>query len=299
MNCQNCEQELANVQEVVESAQPEVNVQPVAKASGTPSVPYIVAFASLCLMALGYVLMWVSNLFLGGAGVANAGFITSLFGRIAACLVHSAILAAAVFAIIYTLKLYKDGNAELNIRASKIAILPKLLYFFAVFSCIDAGVSMFLCILGNSIIGPDVSNNFNTNYDIIAEVVDFWGYSGLGLANAFAGMKDGIGAIIITILFGFISFAIAVFSILVYSNIKNYYDTLIATSEGSQYDKGNKPPFILPLILAGISAVLAIVSLIGGAWVEGIIKLATAGYLASHALIFKALHTELHKTSID
>ena len=77
MNCQNREQELANVQEVTEAAAPETEVKPAACASGKPSVPYIIAFASICLMALGYVLMWVSNAFLRGAGVANAGFITS------------------------------------------------------------------------------------------------------------------------------------------------------------------------------------------------------------------------------
>ena len=284
MNCQNCEQELANVQEVVESVQPEAEVQPDAKARTLPPIPHLAAFGSIVLMALGYVLMWVSNLFIRGAGVANAGFVTSVVGRIAACLVHSAILAAVIFAIIYGYKIYKDANTEFNIRISKISILPKILYFFAVFSCIDAGVSMFLCILGNSIVGI---GNINNNYDIIAEVVDFWGYSGLGLSQAVHGMQDGVGAVIVAVLFGFASFAVSVFSIIVYNNVKNYYDTLVATIEGSQYDKGNKPPYILPFVLAGINVALAIVSLIAGAWVEGIIKLATAGYLVSHAFIFK------------
>ena len=296
MNCQNCEQELANVQEVTEAPQTETEVKPAACVSAKPSIPYIVAFASVCLLALGYVLMWVSNLFLRGAGVANAGFITSTFGRIAACLVHSAILAPAIVAIIYAYKLYRDGKTELSIRASKIAILPKILYFFAVFSCIDAGVSMFLCILGSSIVGiGDIANN----YDIIAEVIDFWGYAGIGLADKVHTMQDGVGAVIVTVLFGFISFAFTIGSIIVFSNIKNYYDTLVATSEGSQYDKGNKPPYLLPLIFAGINVVLAILALISGVWVEAVIKLAIAGYLASHAFVFKELHTELHKTSID
>ena len=295
MNCQNCEQELANVQEVTEGTKPEVETKP-ACASSKPSIPYIAAFASICLMALGYVLMWVSNAFLRGAGVANAGFITSAFGRIAACLVHSAILASAIVAIIYVYKLYRDGKTELSIRASKIAILPKILYFFAVFSCIDTGISMFLCILGNSIVGiGDIANN----YDIIAEVVDFWGYAGIGIADKVHTMQDGVGAVIVAVLFGFISFAFTIGNILLYSNVKNYYDTLVATSEGSQYDKGNKPPYLLPLIFAGINVVLAILALVSGVWVEAIIKLAVAGYLASHAFIFKELHTELHKTSID
>jgi hypothetical protein len=296
MNCQNCEQELANVQEVTETTNPETEVKPAACASAKPSVPYIIAFASTCLLALGYVLMWVSNLFLKGNGVANAGFITSTFGRIAACLVHTAILAPAIVAIIYAYKLYRDSKTELSIKASKIAILPKLLYFFAAFSCIDTGISMFLCILGSSIVGiGDIVNN----YDIIAEVVDFWGYAGIGIADKVHTMQDGIGAVIVTVLFGFISFAFSIGNIIVYNNVKNYYDTLVATSEGSQYDKGNKAPFILPLIFAGINVVFAIIALIGGVWVEAIIKLAIAGYLASHALIFKALHTELRKTSVE
>ena len=296
MNCQNCEQELANVQEVTEAPQTETEVKPAACVSAKPSIPYIVAFASVCLLALGYVLMWVSNLFLGGAGVANAGFITSTFGRIAACLVHSAILAPAIVAIIYAYKLYRDSKTELSIRASKVAILPKILYFFAVFSCIDTGISMFLCILGNSIVGiGDIANN----YDIIAEVVDFWGYAGIGIADKVHTMQDGVGAVIVAVLFGFISFAFTIGNIIVYNNVKNYYDTLVATSEGSQYDKGNKPPYLLPLIFAGINVVLAILALISGVWVEAVIKLAIAGYLASHAFVFKELHTELHKTSID
>ncbi len=294
MNCQNCEQELANVQEVTEAVKPEAEVKPVANASTKPSIPYIIAFASVCLLALGYVLMWVSNAFLKGAGVANAGFITSTFGRIAACLVHSAILAPAVVAIIYTYKLYRDSKTELSIRVSKIAILPKLFYFFSVFSCIDMGVSMFLCILGSSIVGI---GDINNNYDIIAEVIDFWGYAGIGIADKVHTMQDGIGAVIVAVLFGFIAFAVTIGNILVYSKVKNYYDTLVATAEGSQYDKGNKPPYILAFVFAGLNVVFAVLALISGVWVEAIIKLALAGYLASHALVFKEVHTELRKTS--
>jgi hypothetical protein len=296
MNCQNCEQELANVQEVTEGAQPQAEVTPDAKASAKPSVPYIIAFASVCLLALGYVLMWVSNAFLKGAGVANAGFITYAFGRIAACLVHSAILAPAIVAIIYAYKLYRDSKTELSIRVSKIAILPKLLYFFSAFSCIDMGVSMFLCLLGSSIVGI---GNINNNYDIIAEVIDFWGYAGIGIADKVHTMQDGVGAVIVTVLFGFIAFAVSIGNIFVYSKVKNYYDTLVATAEGSQYDKANKPPYIIALVFAGLNVVFAILALVSGVWVEAIIKLALAGYLASHALVFKEVHTELRKTSFE
>ena len=296
MNCQNREQELANVQEVTEGAQSQVEVTPAAKASAKPSVPYIIAFASICLLALGYVLMWVSNAFLKGAGVANSGFITSTFGRIAACLVHSAILAPAVVAIIYIYKLYRDSKTELSIRVSKVAILPKLLYFFAVFSCIDMGVSMFLCLLGSSIVGI---GDINNNYDIIAEVIDFWGYAGIGIADKVHTMQDGIGAVIVTVLFGFIAFAVAVGNVFIYSKVKNYYDILVATAEGSQYDKGNKPPYILAFVFAGLNVVFAILALVSGVWVEALIKLALAGYLASHALVFKEVHTELRKTSVE
>lgn len=296
MNCQNCEQELAKVQEVTEGAQPQAEVTPDAKASAKPSVPYIIAFASVCLLALGYVLMWVSNAFLKGAGVANAGFITSAFGRIAACLVHSAILAPAIVAIIYAYKLYRDSKTELSIRVSKIAILPKLLYFFSAFSCIDMGVSMFLCLLGSSIVGI---GNINNNYDIIAEVIDFWGYAGIGIADKVHTMQDGVGAVIVTVLFGFIAFAVSIGNIFVYSKVKNYYETLVATAEGSQYDKANKPPYIIALVFAGLNVVFAILALVSGVWVEAIIKLALAGYLASHALVFKEVHTELRKTSFE
>ena len=192
--------------------------------------------------------------------------------------------------------MYRDSKTELSVRVSKVAILPKILYFFAVFSCIDAGVSMFLCILGSSIVGiGDIANN----YDIIAEVVDFWGYSGLGIAEKVHTMQDGLGAVIVAILFGLIAFAVSIGNIFVYSNVKNYYDTLAATAEGSQYDKGNKPPYFLSLIFAGINVVFAIVALISGVWVEAIIKLALAGYLASHALVFKEIHAELRKTSVE
>ena len=296
MNCQNCEQELANVQEAVEAVQPEAEVKPDVKVSKKPSVPYIAAFASVCLLALGYVLMWVSNAFLGGAGVANAGFITSTFGRIAACLVHSAILTPTIVAIIYAYKLYRDSKTELSIRVSRVAILPKLLYFFSAFSCIDMGISMFICILGSSIVGiGDIANN----YDIIAEVIDFWGYAGIGIADKVHTMQDGVGAVIVTVLFGFIAFASTIGNILLYSKVKNYYDTLVATAEGSQYDKGNKPPYILAFVFAGLNVVFAVLALISGVWVEAIIKLALAGYLASHALIFKEVHTELRKTSVE
>ena len=288
MNCQNCEQGLAdNVQ--VENA-------PVVKSSNKPSVPYIAAFASISLLALGYVLMWVSNAFLKGAGVANAGFITSAFGRIAACLVHSAILAPAIVAIIFAYKLYRNSKSELSIKVARISVLPKILYFFSVFSCIDTGVSMFLCILGSSIVGI---GDINNNYDIVAEVVDFWGYAGIGIADKVHTMQDGLGALILTILFGFVAFASSIGNIIVYNHVRNYYETLVATAEGSQYDKGNKPPYILPFVFAGINVVFAVLALISGVWVEAIIKLALAGYLASHALIFKGVHTELRKTSVE
>ena len=296
MNCQNCEQELANAQEVVEAVQPEVEAKSVVKSSKKPSVPYIAAFVSVCLLALGYVLMWVFNAFLGGAGVANASFIESTWGRVAVCLVYSTILAPAIVAVIYAYKLYRDSKTDTGIKVSRIAILPKLLYFFSVFSCIDMGVAMFMCILGSSIVGiGDIANN----YDIISEVVDFWGYAGIGIADKLHAMQDGTGAVIVTVLFGLVSFAVAVGNIIVYNNVKNYYETLVATAEGSQYDKGNKPPYILAFVFAGLDVVFAVLALISGAWIEAVIKLALAGYLASHALVFKEVHTELRKTSVE
>ena len=97
MDCQNCKQEIADNIEVCHDCD-----DIAASASATSSVvlfndnkslvPCIVAFASVCLMALGYLLLWVNNAFLGGSGVANSGMITSVGGRIATALVYTAIL---------------------------------------------------------------------------------------------------------------------------------------------------------------------------------------------------------------
>lgn len=302
MDCQNCKQEIADNIEVCHDCD-----DIAASASATSSVvlfndnkslvPCIVAFASVCLMALGYLLLWVSNAFLGGSGVANSGMITSVGGRIATALVYTAILAPVVVSIIYAVKLFKNRKTDLKLRISRLSILPKVLYCFSLFGCIDAGVLFFVAVLGNSVSGliPAIPND----YAVISQILDFRGYAGLGLTEAFANKEDGAMGIILAVVFALVTIAYYIGSIFMYGKIKHYFDILANSADGAQYDKGNKPPKILVFVYAGLGVALAIVSFISGVWVNGIINIAVAGYLASLAIVFKNVHSVLHKTSVD
>ena len=302
MDCQNCKQEIVDNVETVDVAEsvatPEVTTTSSALFNDKKSfIPCIVGFASICLVALGYLLMWVCNVFLGGNGVANSGMITSVGGRIAACFVHTAILAPAIVAIIYAIKLYKNRKADLKLRISRLSIMSTLLYYFAIFGCIDAGIIFFVAVLGNSVSG--LIQAIPNDYAVVSQILDFWGYEGLGLTEAFANKEDGAMGIILAVVFGLLSVAYYVISVWMYGKIRHYFVVLANCGDGAQYDKGNKPPKILPLVYAGIGLVLSIISFISGVWVNGIISLGIAAYLASLALIFTHVHSVLHKTSVD
>ncbi len=255
-------------------------------------------FASVCVMALGYVLMWVANLALGGAGVANSFFISSIVGRILTSLVFSVILVACIVLIVYAIKMYKQPKLDLGLRVSRVGILSNVLYFFAVFSIIDSTIIFFFSMLANSIKGLG-DNVIANNYDVIVQILKFWGYEFPGLEAKVLAMEDSAWGTVLSVLFGMITLASAVYHVIVYSKVKSYYPTLSNTANGVQYDKDNKPPYILALVLGGINALCAILSIVCGAWVEGIIKLGIAGYLVSTAFVFRSYHTELRKTSAD
>jgi len=261
-------------------------------------IPFAVTFGAVCLMALGYLLMWVSNLFLGGSGVANAAFITSVVRRIIVCLIYSAILAPAVVAILYAVKMFLDTKTDLKLRINRVGILPQALHAFAFFSVIDSGVIFFFSMLGGAIVG--LGNNVIANsYDVIVQILKYWGYNFPALEEKVLSMQDGVGGTILSVLMGAIVLVSSVAHVLLYGKLKNYYNTLANTAAGAQYDKDTKPPYIFALILAGANLVYAILSFVAGGWIEGIIKLGVAAYLAGSAVAFKTLHNDLHKTSVD
>ncbi|MBQ8689942.1 MAG: hypothetical protein IJ515_06235 [Clostridia bacterium] len=257
-----------------------------------------IAFGGVCLIALGYVLFWVANAFLGGAGVSNSFMITSTVGRILTSVVFSVILAAAIISIVYAVKIFVSGGKDLAADVSHFSLLPSVMYLFSIFSLIDSGIIFFFSMLGDSIAGVGTQVIANS-YDVISQILDFMGFSGLGVEQIALGMEDNTGGVILSILFGLCILAYAIAGVVLWGQVKDYHRTLINTAEGSQYDKGNKPPFIFSLVMAGLNLALAVVALISGNWVDAVIKIAIAVYLVGLALSFKSIHKVLHLTSID
>ena len=257
-------------------------------------LPYILTFAGVCLIALGYVAMWIVNIAMFGRGFSNSFIIKTTLGKILASVVFSVILAAAVFAIVYAIRLYlkKDHPA---ISLHKMSLFPRVLSIFAIFSCLDAFFMFFYAILFNSVVGISHDNNFQ----VIGKILDFAGYYNLGVTTAVKGMPDSILAIISTVLFGLSLVAFCAFAFYVFIRVRTYMNVLSNTYAGAQYDRDNKPPFIVSFVMAGLYLALAIVSLIAGVWVDAIIQLGTALFLGAGAWMFMNIHKELRSTSVE
>lgn len=257
-------------------------------------LPYILTFAGVCLIALGYVAMWIVNIAMFGRGFSNSFIIKSMLGRILASVVFSVILVAAVFAIVYAIRLYlkKDHPA---ISLSKISIFPRVMAIFSIFATLDAFFMFFYAILFNSVVGI----TFNNNYQVIGKILDYTGYYNLGVTASVAGAEDSVLAIIAAVFFGMALVAFCAFGFYLFTRIKSYMNVLMNTYAGAQYDRDNKPPFIVSLVMAGLYLVFAVVSLIAGVWVDAIIQLGTALFLGAGAWMFKNIHKELRATSVE
>ena len=67
--------------------------------------PFILAFVAVCVIAVGYIAMWIANVALYGIGFSNSDMIKTTTGRIIASGVYSIILAACLFAIFFAIVL--------------------------------------------------------------------------------------------------------------------------------------------------------------------------------------------------
>lgn len=307
MNCQTCQHEYAddmsvcpncgakNKPEAVEEAVSASETRTVAiNTNGKNKLPFILTFASLLVVAIGYIMFWVANIALNGKGVANSKLITSIFGRIMTSVVHTLILVPCVIAIIYVIRMVMKKEHVAN-SLSKISLFPKVLSLFAIFSCIDAFCMFFYALLGNAIVGV----TYDSNYEIIGAITNFWGYRGLGITKAVANMEDSALAIVVTIGFALFTFLFVAFSFFIYNRITAYYNTLTNTATGAQYDKDTKPPVILSFVFAGLNVALAVASLMAGVWVDAVIQIGTALFLGAGAWMFMVIHKQLHSTSVE
>lgn len=257
-------------------------------------LPYILTFAGVCLTAIGYIAMWIVNVAMFGRGFSNSFMIKSMLGRILVSVVFSVVLAAAVFAIVFAIRLFfkKDHPA---VSLHRMSIFPHVMSYFAIFSCIDAFCWCFYLLLSNSVVGI----TFKNNYQVIGKVLDFMGFYNLGITKAVADFEDGFLPIFTAIFLGFCMVAFCAASFYLYSRIRTYMGVLMNAKAGAQYDKDNKPPVIISIIMAVLYLAVAVVSFIAGVWVDGLIQLGTAVFFGAGAWMFMNVHKELRATSVE
>lgn len=293
-SCPDCGAELTSAPEMKTEAKTAGDA--VINTSGVRKMPFILTFAGVCLIALGYLAFWIANVALGGKGVANSNMITSVIGRVATSLVHSIILAAAIVAIVYAIKIAAN-KGSLAFSIYRFNFLPKVLTVFSVFSILDGFVIFFISAISNSIVGEGLI--WDNNYMTIAEITENIGYAGLEIAADVVAKSDGILAIVSAVLFGLSFLAFSAVSFYLFGKIRNYYLTLANTANGAQYDKDNKPPVVLSFVMAGLYVCLAVISLIANVWVDAIIQLGMAMFLGAGAWLFMLVHGDLRKTSVE
>ena len=258
--------------------------------------PFILTFVAVCVIAAGYIAMWIANVALYGIGFSNSDMIKTTTGRIIASGVYSIILAACLFAIFFAIRMFMKKD-HIAVSVSRISWLPRILSFFAIFSCVDAFVIFFFSTVGNSIVGEKLL--LKNNYQLISTVTNFIGYDRLGLAAETAKLDDSVLAIVCAVLFGLLAVLFCALTFVVYSKIKAYFDILMNTYAGAQYDKDNKPPVILSFIIAVVYIALSVVSFISGNWVDAIIQIGTAMFLGALAWTFILVHKKLRASSAE
>ena len=267
---------------------PAVNIMTSKKAK----VPFIIGFSSVCLMALGYLMMWIFNLALPKLGFfSNSLIIKSFFGRAMTSLVHSVIFAFAIVAIVGFVRIMVKKKAGLEKNIKNINLLNSSMFMFAMFSVIDMGVIFVVSILKH-------------NHEVIAQTLRFMGYSGLGYDEYVkelvkADKAETFGGTVVSVLYAFICVTVPIMLAISYNAIKDYVKKIQNSASGAQFDKGNKAPVVFAFIAAGINFIFAVVAFISGVYIDGIIFLANTAYMVANALYAMSIHKSLLETSFD
>ncbi len=311
MNCPNCQHEIADDVQICPNCGANVAAAEDAQVAPTPAtpssvainmngarkIPFVVAFFALCLVAVGYIAYVVCNIALKGDMVANAGFITSMVGRVAVSLIRGVILVFAVIAIVSIFKAYKSKGDLFN-NMTRFSYLFKVLSIFAIFTILDMFVIFFFALIGNSVVGDTLT--YKTNYELIEVITNFWGYDGLKLSKTlFKGAEDGTLALVCAVGFGLFCFVYSIYNAVVMSKLKDYTSTLTGLTGGYQYDKDTKSPFVWTVIVVPFYIFSGVASIIAGVYVNAIIQLGMAIFLCALAFAFKGLHKDLLRTSAD
>ena len=278
----------AEVEVEIEAEKKEIEYSPVVNAmvSKKAIAPFIVGCAAVCLMVLGYLMMWIFNLAAPnvGAFAIAVGMTKTFFGRFLVTLVHSAVLASAIVAIVAFIKIMVKGKAGIAKNIKNINILNSCMHMFALFSVVDMGVIFVLSVLKH-------------NHYAIKTTLSFMGYSGLKYGSKVEDIENT--GTIRAIIYALICIAAPIVLVISYNAIKDYFKKLENSANGAQFDKGNKSPAVFALIAAGLNFVFALVAFISGVFVDGVIYLANTAYMVGIAVYAMSVHKDLLKTSFD
>ena len=252
-------------------------------ASKKAIAPCAIAFASICLMGIGCLLMWIFNMLLPGMGFFSIadGMTKSTFGKLLVSVIHSIIPVLGIVAAISMIKIICRKNVGLANNIRNINLLNKGMHMFAMFSLVDMGVIFFVSILKH-------------NHYIISRTLNFMGYEGIGYKKT-----DDKGGVVISIIYAVLCLVVPVVLTICYNAIKEYFKKLENSANGAQFDKGNKAPFGFAIIAACLNFVLAVVAMISGVYVDGVIFLACSAYMIANALYVIFVNKDLLKTSFD
>ena len=245
--------------------------------------PCAIAFASICLMGIGCLLMWIFNIVLPQMGFFSIadGMTKSTFGTLLVSVIHSIVPVLGIVAAISMIKIICGKNVGLANNIRNINLLNKGMHMFAMFSLVDMGVIFFVSILKH-------------NHYIISRTLNFMGYEGVGYKKT-----DDKGGVVISIIYAVLCLVVPVVLTICYNAIKEYFKKLENSANGAQFDKGNKAPFGFAIIAACLNFVLAVVAMISGVYVDGVIFLACSAYMIANALYVIFVNKDLLKTSFD
>lgn len=233
------------------------------------------AFAVVSLVNVVFIALGLTSF------VSLSPMISHWYGRILVALVYAPIVAFCTWSAVNGWRIYFGKLPVSADSVSELRRAPAVLRWYAVFNCIDLAICAFVLILKSG-----------SNCSFAIEFMNFSGFAAVAEKLGLQATCEGITVMFLNVLVcTFAAIAVIAYGLAQVSTYKSLDDYIASLSNladdsdmSSKYKIDKRPPVVRLGIFSVLSVVFAVLCLISGMWIAGLVSLASAAYLVGTGL---------------
>ncbi len=225
-------------------------------------------------------------------GTRVSGLIKGGFGAIMTALLEALIPVAMIFALVYMIKLLKNKNGINPDGMRQLGYGVGVLHLYSLLALIDNAIIAFYLFL--PVFRLPFSARAAADAAIFEQVFTFLDAPSV-YTMFFAwlkGSENGFLSVALSFITGLLFIAYAVLQLIALGFFKNYLKNIEISLENRNYIIEKKAPFIVPVVFAGVNALVAIFVLISGSWITALSSLAISAFVVFTSLFLRKLESE-------